>query len=269
MSSSSSSSKPPVPGITNSHSVNIEYPGGSEENIRQSIKNFIQGVEDYCKENRIRKIDRRFFLNYMKKKNSSGKIVPSYCGFIYFRDPILYYVSLGLDVDGSKLVEYIPDPNWKPKVTKDNKKLSWGDMVTNNETPYVAVDKEPIVDPLSFTDEFGDEKEILVRAARVTPAKDPEYDFHVLFSIVPIDIDDRFLLSIFRLFSSTRGFPRINSIVMNNRAQKKVYVSYDSGTHDAQFALQLTRVLPVRSKSKEEFYLNFSHARSRQAKNND
>lgn len=257
-------------GITNRHSVNIEYPGGSEDNVRKAIDEFVQRVGDYCRSKGVKNLKKNYFLNYMKKKDpDTNRIVPSYCGFIYFQDPKLYYVSLGLDIDGSKLVDYIPDPNYVKKSNKSCTKLSWGDMMEEEETSYIAVEKPPIVEPITYLDDEDNYRTITPRAARVSPKSiDPETDQHVLFAIVHVSISDKFLESIFRIFSSNKEFPKINSVVMNNKAQKKVYISYDYGTYDAQFALQMTRVLPVRNRNRQEFYLNFSHARSRASKNN-
>lgn len=242
--------------LTNGHTINISFKGGSKLEVKLGIKKFISNASKYVKtlENES-PIKPNFFLNYMMKKNSNGELVPSYRGFVYFEDSRIYYLALGLDLDGSKLIDFIPDPEWKPPI---NKKMKWGDYM--EDQLFIKVEKESPIPPMVYYDDENIKCNFLIRPARIQDELEDDVNADVLFTIVPTSISDEQFKNIFKLFSVDPKYPQIASSIMENRTQKKIFVMFKQGTTDAQFALQLTRILKVKGRNKQKFFLHFSHA---------
>lgn len=154
------------------HTLFIKCESATSEQIRES---FVQALKFY-KEKTGENIDTRFKVNLItdKQGNSFG------IAFVYITNPMVYYMIIGKNPDGSDRIQYVDDPSWEPpeegELTNSsgwsslNESTNWADICDEEDEleikesrkicPKIPIQLEPLMTlpPYKLTKEQMDEK---------------------------------------------------------------------------------------------------------------
>lgn len=198
-------------------------------------------------------------------------------GYVWFDDPKALNIIIGLNADGSKRIEKIEDPDWVPPPLEFgnlNTSKSWADMADEDECPMIIKQLPPIVTLKSYvasdaqiamineSDEYrlapGEWEYTADRTGNGDDDKIPDV---IWTSRIPDGITAADIKNLFNRYSSSKRkgtryqngreiedtYPMVNF----NQKERTAYISFDPATHEAQFALKMTRLSIIQKESRK------------------
>lgn len=215
-----------------------------EEKFNTEVRKILKEVKKH-----VSNLDERFDVSIWNVKQNIPKFI-----YVFFFDTRAANVILGLNVDGSERVEYIEVREEKvpalavnffdPYVSLLNGK-SWADIAEEEDAlqaEKVTVRLEPLikVDP-----KFN------VTAAWVNDVSASGLCYNKLTVKLPDGVTDEMLLKIFKPYATTgtEFYPKVSKYGPNSKPL--TLITFDPGTHDAQFAEVMRKYHTFRIGSEE------------------
>ena len=206
--------------------------------------------------------------------NLVRKYTGQYMGyaFVDVDNPKLYYALIGLNVDGSEHVTYIPDPNWvAPKANPiSSNSTDWdNDATFVPSPPSIRKDLPPLLTLGTY--EYDEQQlthmktqlqsdeikgNVTVSPAFITPGVDEEYDDTTLYVSEVPEIDYDFLYTIFSRYAryissdedNRKFYPRIT--IRKNNDKLFAIVQY-ANPYDAKFAVAMLQKIRANYKGRD------------------
>lgn len=194
----------------------------TDDELLSIVKNNVQKAEQFFN----KKIKCDYRSNIIKIYDSeNGKYISSGKGYLFVSNPVVYNLLLE---DYSGLYKKKKISGGEGWLAEDSES---GDDLDINE---FALD-------LTITGEPGEEKKrISIKSAELN-RQDQNIKHNVLYCKNFTDVNEKELYEIFNFYNtSAKKYPKIN---IN---QRSIFVEYDPDTHDAEFALCMTKKLRLR-----------------------
>jgi len=247
--------------ITDNNTLNVNIGISSKDDIYEILNRFVEQASKILKRN----INCFFRVNIPNKQGE-----PMTFAYIRISNSEIYHLLLGRNPDGSERFNLVDDLNWVPPTIVDTgKKKRWGDEMDEEDLltrPKIKVPLEPLVPipklkyPKSRRDELLNEqfkrKKLKDSDVKIEDIVIPEYVefdphpayikddiFHTLRCYsVPEPITEIDLFDHLQIYNTKPGlnYPLVKIKYETNKngtKNRNAYITFDSGTHDAQFAL--------------------------------
>lgn len=259
---------PPKPRIHNEHFIYVESGTSSNEELHKCLTEAISLLPP-----EFSYIKRKFKVNIITKADGSTY---GY-GYIWFEDPQLVNILLGLNPDSSERYNKLMDESWQPDpaIEKEYSEWlnlplhygsSWADVAEIEDRykqllsrPFTKVPLSPIL-TLSYYRNDPNNKYVLKRAS--ISEKEHNISTNKLFcSKVPKEVTERDLYHIFLPFSTSKStvkeskalkYPKISietNTFKNNQGKKvtntTAIITFDPLTYDGMFSLLMTKRLSI------------------------
>lgn len=246
---------------TNNHLLHIVTGIATEEQVKISLKSaIIEGLR-ICERLKLNVTDGRFKVNVVSDRNGET------FGYAYawIVSPELFYLLIGRNPDGSERFEMVDDPDWTPP---DINSSNWADITELEDQPKIRRSLPPLVKfhSYQFTEEqkrlmtrkgtsFGTHGQFECGPARVSEPG-PEFMPNVLCGKnIPMELTAEDLKGLFRPFVSDPTKKHIkrskgigseeNFPLVTITTKRLAFVTFDSSSHDACFALKMARKITL------------------------
>lgn len=245
---------PSVGQYTSPHFVHVNTGVATEEQFNAAIKDA------------IKKSGRKSNYKISLVANKNG--TPFGYGYVWFINSEIANMLIRKEPNGMERCDWVPDPQWVPIENP----VSWGDIADNEDPPRIKVEKKPLLElsPYKMTPEqekFAKEQGVEILQGGFGAFKcDPGYvsDPDVINYIPNCMFAPNFnpeitamdLKGLFSVFSTSEDkmYPKVE--IIQNRA---VLITFDPATHDASFAVKLSRKITVYTqKGKKSHVLYFN-----------
>ena len=264
--------------------IYIRYGVAHEDQLDDIIQQMYNDISDIAKKQNLPEIDRTYILNYVITSNyksgdvnkfgKAGKVGYAY---MWVKDPRAFNAFTGSNFDGTDRVITERDEDWVPPSEDFNSAIEkalksvddWGEQIEiadeiqkRYEAKVKVKQLPPLVTPkmYKYTDEQMDFLHLQAVRNKEPPETVPLYGSiilakawsydngkYTLFSgLVPLWVTEQDLYEHFSNYSTIPGYPKIELI--NKRSYNQAMVYYHQNSHDAGFALLMTRKIYIKNK---------------------
>ena len=267
-----------------------------EDQLDKIIISMIRKLVVLAAENRIfPNIDPTYRLNYVVTTNrETGQVGKVGYSYLWVKDSRIYYALTGANFDGSPRVMTENDPDWTPpkesyqeaiRKALESSNHSWADeseITEDIEKRYRSKIKTKQLPPLIYPDmyQYTTDQFNYLHIQAVNNKEDPStvpqsgsiilsqawnnnIEKNELFSgKIPDWVNANDLIEQFSDYSTMEGYPKIK--FSNGYNGKQVLITYSPGSHDAGFALLMTRKIYISNRSTnciETLIFDFYHPR--------
>lgn len=259
---------PSKPRVHNEHFIYVESGTSTNEEL---IKSLTEAISLLPQEYNY--IKTKFKVNIITKADGSTY---GY-GYIWFEDPQLVNILLGLNVDGSERYEKVEEEGWKPDPSIEKDYLEWLNLPLPYGSSWVEVveiedkykelltppfTKIPLPPIIKLSCYRNDPNNIYILKRATISEKEHNISTNKLFcSKVPKDVTEKDLYEIFSQYSTSKSktkdsktlkYPKVNietNTFKNNQGKKvtntSAIITFDPLTYDGMFSLLMTKRLNI------------------------